>query len=113
MVVEQKAPVQKGLVKTRAEDRMVLEEPHVGEGPVGLIPKTDKKLQPFPVLLCDGGMADIGNTLYKASGIDPGAFSVPVHVGALPAQEKKGAIVLKNQIFVLGEMAGVVDKSTA
>src|SRR5699024_7029141 len=39
VVVEQKAPVQKGLVKTRAEDRLVLEEPHVGEGPVGLIPK--------------------------------------------------------------------------
>ena len=76
-------------------------------------PPLQIKHQPFPVLLCDGGMADIGNTLYKASEIDPGAFSVSVNVGALPAQEKKGAIVFKNQIFVLGEMAGVVDKSTA
>ena len=99
--------------ETGIQDRALRQKPHVQQGTVGLIPKTDKKLQPFPILFCDGGVADIGNALNEASGIDPGAFSVLVDVGALAAQEKQRSVVFKDEVFILGEVACVVDKAAA
>ena len=72
------------------EDRDLRQESHVQERAVGLIPKTDKKLKPFSILLGDGGVLDIWNTLNKASGIQPGAFFRLCRCKCLPRSGEGG-----------------------
>lgn len=99
--IKLKTFVKERLGETGEKDGRSGQESQMPERTVGFITETDKKLQPFPILLCDGGMSDIGKTLNEASGIDPGAFSVFVNIGSLAAQEKEGAVVFKYKVFVL------------
>lgn len=113
LFIKQETFVQKSVCETGIKDRTLRQKPHVQQGTVGLVPKTDKKLQPFPILFCDGGMTDIGNALNEASGIDPGAFSVLVDVDPLAAQEEESSVVFKDKVFILGKVACVMDKAAA
>ncbi len=113
MVIEHKTPVQKGLMKSRIQNRLILQEPHMLKRTICFVPKTDKKFQPFSIFFCNGGMSDIRKPLDEAPWIDLCTFSVLIDVNSLSAQKKKGAIILKNQVFILRQMAGVMNKSTA